>query len=420
MKKTNPSARKAPASKEKDVPILQKPQRTTPSAPQPGLWRDDVSAPIQKTQPALESKTPVAKDVNVRMVEDQSQLSMKAKVEPIHSSVSAEDLRKTVPARRHLMVPINVQALVVPSPPSDKKPNMKNDKSSPFDKTQSKSFSTSYGQRASLKSEIQNLDSEGNSLSPGEEQKSGWGLPNPFDYQSAHPSASGLDVGIHLFWTLPKALLQGDVKDQDNGVQNEYNSPEGLVPDRYIPADEGYEHPITFEDAVENRVEFTTEETPDGTLRETLTFGQLPDRWIVIRLGSNPALKAWIIESSTLEVTPLAGYSPKPVYSNIPEMTAIGPNDGDIYWTATYDNAKNRFTFHDLPNNGETGPFDYIVCGWFSDPQNDPAFMPENASEEDWFAFIRDNLNWNVRRTDVDDDFSLSVPLMKFAMEVDS
>jgi hypothetical protein len=419
MKKGKVGQSKPPVSGTKEVPGIDRKFDSKSAPPLPGLWKEDVSPSLKRDVPALETETPATQAVGARMVEDQSKLSMKAKVEPIHSSVSAEDLRNTIPARRHLMVPINVQALVIPPAPVGKQQRSKNQKTSPKEKHDLSNQTVNYGQRAPLKSEMRTIPPVETPGIEHEEGKSGWGLPEPFNYQSASPHSTGLKEGIHLFWTLPKALLQGELKDQEASVQNEYNSPEDLVPERYIPADEGFEHPITFEQAVEHRVEFTTEESPDGTLRDTLQFGLLPDRWIVVRLGSSPALKAWVIESSTLEVTPLAGYAPKATDSNIPEMTAIGPNEGDIYWTATYDNAKNRFTFHDIPASGEQGPFDYIVCGWYSDPQKDPAFMPETASEEDWCAFIRDNLGWNVRRGDVDDDWSLYLPAMTLPMGVE-
>ena len=418
MKKSKRSVEKQSPPREKVVPDLQSSAQPGPSSQKSGLWKEGVSVPHQKSPPTQQAKTTATKAVDVRLVEDQGQLSMKAKVDSIHSSVSAQDLSKTIPARRHLMVPINVQALVVPPTSNGKQPHLNNEKSPQAVNKPQTISSSSFGQRASLKTEIRTLTPTDSSSVEQEEPKSGWGLPEPFDYQSANPDSTGLSEGIHIFWTLPKALLQGELKDQEATVENEYKSPEDFVPERYIPADEGFEHPISFEQAVEHRVEFTTEDSPDGALSETLEFGQLPDRWIVVRLGSNPSLKAWVIESTTLEVTPLAGYSPTTNDSTDAKMTAIGPNDGDIYWTATYDNAKNRFTFHDVPNPGEVGPFDYVVCGWFSNREKDPAFMDKDASEEEWFAFIRDNLGWNVSRSDVDDDFNIFLNPITMPMEV--
>ena len=34
----------------------------------------------------------------------------------------------------------------------------------------------------------------------------------------------------------------------------------------------------------------------------------------------------------------------------------------------------------------------------------DPVYMDETTPEEDWFAFIRDDLRWRVKRSDIDDD----------------
>ena len=80
----------------------------------------------------------------------------------------------------------------------------------------------------------------------------------------------------------------------------------------------------------------------------------------------NSSRKTWVIDSVNLEVTPLASFSSSSRNSKIPEMTAIGPNDGDFYWSATYDR-EGQIYFHDLPGNSDVGPFDYFVRGWYSD-----------------------------------------------------
>ena len=184
----------------------------------------------------------------------------------------------------------------------------------------------------------------------------------------------------------------------------QYQDPDDLVPEEFIPCDEGFSHPITFREAVENRVEFTTDDQPEGNLNDTLSFKQLPDLWVIVRIENKVNFKAWVVDSVTLEVSTLASFNPQTRKSDIAELTAIGPNQGDFYWTATYDNSKQRFGFHDLPGPGENGPFDYMVCGWYTDKQNDPVYMDENTAEETWFDYIKKELKWAVKRQDVDDD----------------
>ena len=75
---------------------------------------------------------------------------------------------------------------------------------------------------------------------------------------------------------------------------------------------------------------------------------------------------------------------------------------------ATYENVAGRFGFHDLPGVGEEGPFDYMVCGWYSDQTLDPAYMEATASENVWFKHIEQVLRWSVNRNNVDNDREVS------------
>ena len=106
-------------------------------------------------------------------------------------------------------------------------------------------------------------------------------------------------------------------------------------------------------------------------------------------------------------MTPLASFSSSSRNSKIPEMTAIGPNDGDFYWSATYDNFRRADLLSMIYffGNTDVGPFDYFVCGWYSDSTNDPVYMKATAAEEAWFKRIREDLQWNVNRDYVDKDF---------------
>lgn len=251
------------------------------------------------------------------------------------------------------------------------------------------------GQHASLKT----------THSQEEGESKVWGLPPPFQYESV-ANGGGLEPGIHLMWTLPQALLQGEANGEDSFIEDDaYLDLDGMVPDGLIPAD-GEERSITLREAIEQRIEFNRSTKDDETLSESLTFPQLPDRWLVVRQKNNGKASilesAWIVNSFTLEVHSLSDYIPSVQAKNSASMTGIGPYDGDFYWTATYDNVAGRFSFHDLPSG--MGNYDYFVCGWYTNQNNDPAYMPSSSSEHEWFDRIENDLNWAINRLNIDND----------------
>ncbi len=367
------------------------------------MWKvDDIGLNLNEKSPVEENNVEF-KDALAKSIIDQSDLGIKENIESIKPE-NLENISAMIPRDRHLLVPINVQALVVPSMEKSvekgrNKPSLNPSlKDIDKDSIEQKTFRT-HPQRADLKTDFR----EGNINSESEEY---WGIPEAFEYTSSNPQTTGLKTGIHLFWSLPNALLDGELKQTSQSILDnfEYQNPDDLVPEEFIPCDEGFSHPITFREAVENRVEFTTEDQPEGNLNDTLEFKQLPDLWLVIRIENKKNFKAWVVDSVTLEVSTLASFNPSTRNSKIEELTAIGPNQGDFYWTATYDNSKQRFGFHDLPGPEEDGPFDYMVCGWYTNKDHDPAFMDENTAEETWFDYIKNELKWGVKRQDVDDD----------------
>ena len=367
------------------------------------MWKvDDIGLDLNEKSPVEENNVEF-RDALAKSIIDQSDLGIKENIESIKPE-NLENISAMIPRDRHLLVPINVQALVVPSMEKSvekgrNKPSLNPSlKDIDKDSIEQKTFRT-HPQRADLKTDFR----EGNINSENEEY---WGIPEAFEYTSSNPQTTGLKTGIHLFWSLPNALLDGELKQTSQSILDnfEYQNPDDLVPEEFIPCDEGFSHPITFREAVENRVEFTTEDQPEGNLNDTLKFKQLPDLWLVIRIENKKNFKAWVVDSVTLEVSTLASFNPSTRNSKIDELTAIGPNQGDFYWTATYDNSKQRFGFHDLPGPEEDGPFDYMVCGWYTNKDHDPAFMDENTAEETWFDYIKNELKWGVKRQDVDDD----------------
>ena len=232
-----------------------------------------------------------------------------------------------IPRDRHLLVPINVQALVVPhtempdagvKTKSNRVPNIKNIREPNI----AQSAITTYPQRANLKSDFQR-----EKLQTQKTRNIG-AFPKHSEYTSSDPQTSGLDSGIHLFWSLPDALLNGELKQTSQSILDnfQYQDPDDLVPEEFIPCDEGFSHPITFREAVENRVEFTTDDQPEGNLNDTLSFKQLPDLWVIVRIENKVNFKAWVVDSMLLEVSTLASFNPQTRKSDIAELTAIGPN----------------------------------------------------------------------------------------------
>lgn len=380
-----------------------------------GVWKTDALRPEEKIFTNTDT-TPIAKEVKVGKIIQQPEIGMKH-----DTKFDKEFLEGTfqthLERRRHLLVPIDVQALVVPHSTSVKiEPN----------KEQLKAI-MEVDQRAPLKTHfIQREGEEG-------EIESDWRLHDAFTYTPNTPTTGGLEPGIHLFWKPPRSLLEGKLIE-NNDVMNEfeYKQTDGNVPLEYIPTEEKFQHPISFKDAIRNRVEFTTEPADVKPLNETLKFPYLPDLWVVIRkkkfgglsptgrpskaMTEEPLVKAWVIDSVTLEVSSLNNFVPSKRNPSVPEMTAIGPETGDMHWTATYDNARDRFGFHDQLPDDTIATFDYLVCGWFTEESSDPAYMEAHASEEVWFSKMRDELRWDVNRTDIDNDPSAWAVMYAYAM----
>ena len=367
------------------------------------MWKvDEVKLDLNEKSP-VEEETVEFRDALAKSIIDQTDLGIKENIESIKAE-NLENINALIPRDRHLLVPINVQALVVPSMEMGSNQDKNNsDKDAGFSNINERNIKQrvfeTFPERAELKTDFRESKVNSN-------DQEYWGIPEAFDYTSSNPQTTGLKSGIHLFWSLPNALLDGELKQTSQSILDnfEYQNPDDLVPEEFIPCDEGFSHPITYKEAVENRVEFTVEDQPDGNLSDTLTFKQLPDLWLIVRIENKSKFKAWVVDSVKLKVSTLASFNPTSRGSNIDELTPIGPNDGDFYWTATYDNSKQRFGFHDVPGPGEEGPFDYMVCGWYTNKENDPAYMDENTAEETWFDYIKNELKWGVKRQDVDDD----------------
>ena len=113
----------------------------------------------------------------------------------------------------------------------------------------------------------------------------------------------------------------------------------------------------------------------------TVTFPQVPDRWLVLRLYSTAAsplrqLRGWVLEAGSgapPQPAALDGWTEAgPATDVVNPLTALG--HGDTAWLGYFDNVVNRFGFADtyLTSDKVTGSVAYLVCGWFADPAADP------------------------------------------------
>ena len=282
-----------------------------------------------------------------------------------------------------ILVPVDVQAYVVPrqsSGTSTKKSKSVSEFLSPIDEKYVKSTS-STNPRADLhvteKSHATRDDV--------------YGLPPAFD-QEDNPSSS-LEPGIHLFWALPDALMRG----QEREVSRETD--DYLQLDDEIPTEiAGSRTGISYGDAIRESLEFEVED--ESMDLSDFEFPQLPDRWLIVRQWKSDdgtmLTKKWVLESDSGESSPLETWSSPGKSDFSSQMTAVGPGSGDIFWSVTYDSARNRFTFHDIPEDRVNGPFDYLVAGWYSDENKDPLWMPMNTAETEWQSYFEDELLWKL------------------------
>ncbi|MBE9243844.1 hypothetical protein IQ223_04585 [Microcystis aeruginosa LEGE 00239] len=187
-----------------------------------------------------------------------------------------------------------------------------------------------------------------------------------------------LKAGIHLHWSLPDALTNGIARDGEQGI----------------------------------------------------TFPLVPNRWLIIRRGSNIAEKKWVVESDylypegatpedtinilyypvTSEYRPyrflgrkleLGAWRSRPTNSQyIKELSAIGPfakvdnlDNEKVAFAGFYPNCRSVFGFHDGDFTTNTTPpkdLRYDVIGWYSDGENDylDKFIKEQYSDRDTLSLL--------------------------------
>ncbi|HLY67241.1 MAG TPA: hypothetical protein VKU60_17015, partial [Chloroflexota bacterium] len=131
---------------------------------------------------------------------------------------------------------------------------------------------------------------------------------------------------------------------------------------------------------------------PDALTRgvaddDTATFPAAPDRWLILRMYPSAntsgttadtvglrAVKGWVLRAGDQNPVPVDLDSfvegpPSQDAVNNP-LTVLGT--GDVAWAAYYDNCVNRLAFYDSLSDMKEGPVSYLVCGWYSNPGQDP------------------------------------------------
>lgn len=281
-------------------------------------------------------------------------------------------------SKSRIMVPVDVQALVVE--PSSSNQSIKSAWKSV---SGNRSATNQYADKwASLETTFEADPNTSEIMAKHNEA---------FTYSNIVSGHLPLPEGIHLHWAMPDALLHGELIEDDE-ITDEYLNPNDMV--------EYQGSMITVASAIEQGLEIPLNEDNSKTISESISFPQLPDRWLIARHWTEENTKHkkyWVIESDSLKVTELNKWNPpEPQQNPQPEMTAIGPHSGDTLWTVTYDNAAGRFTFHDNPGRHISGPLHYTVCGWYSKKENDPLYAPSSLSEIEWFRRVREDLRWAV------------------------
>ncbi|HEU4757285.1 MAG TPA: hypothetical protein VFS72_11515 [Agromyces sp.] len=171
--------------------------------------------------------------------------------------------------------------------------------------------------------------------------------------------------GVHLHWAMPDALMRARLQDP-RAVAAGDPAAQGVAGKGPTSAGGG------------------------------LGMAPLPDRWLVLRLllpasGGSAVATGWVVDALTGRTWPLAEFTGDTTRADdataaVPPEGLTGSAGGTATWTAGYDAAGGRFTFHDplrdleadptlggtLPGGPVEGRATYLVVGWWSVADLDP------------------------------------------------
>ncbi len=155
-----------------------------------------------------------------------------------------------------------------------------------------------------------------------------------------------------------------------------------------------------------------TSATAEG---DNAIFPAAPDRWLVLRLSPSTntaqrrAVRGWVLRAGDQNPVPIDLDSftegpPSEDAINNP-LTVLGT--GDVSWAAYYDNVVNRLAFYDSLSDLKAGPLSYLVCGWYSNPEQDPLGDTKVKSLTD-FNNIMSDYGWQLAQGELDEAVNYS------------
>lgn len=149
----------------------------------------------------------------------------------------------------------------------------------------------------------------------------------------------------------------------------------------------------------------------------TTTFPAAPDRWLILRMYPSAdapagsvdtidlrAVRGWVLRAGDQNPLPIDLDSfvegpPSQDAVNNP-LTVLGT--GDVAWAAYYDNCVNRLAFYDSLSGIKAGPVSYLVCGWYSNPGQDPLGDQSVRSLTDFNAKLQ-QYQWQIAEGELDE-----------------
>lgn len=194
------------------------------------------------------------------------------------------------------------------------------------------------------------------------------------------------DVGVHLMWTLPYSMRQGQQSAEDVADMN-VNFP--FVPNRWLitrftypvqdknnpnPAPPQLQATIVCSDTLFD----IREATDNGSTAGASQYPYPDDPAFPIKgIGQAMPLASWKGEARAGEAI----------------IRAVGP--GDVSWSVAYDNVKNVFTLHD-PADSTAAQYTYSLLGWYDEPADDLLYGISTSSNEEWMEMLQGRFGWTV------------------------
>ena len=149
---------------------------------------------------------------------------------------------------------------------------------------------------------------------------------------------------------------------------------------------------------------------------DTAVFPAAPDRWLVLRMSPSGgvasnfdtiglrAVRGWVLRAGDKDPVPidLDSFVEGPPSQDAIDNPLSVLGTGDVAWSAYYDNCVNRLAFYDPLSDLEAGPLSYLVCGWYSNPAQDPLGDQSVRSLTDFHAKLQ-QYQWHLAQGELDE-----------------